>query len=305
MSDDHSPKKDQAVGPLVFHGTKNENVDFKASRNNGSEGAYFLGGSVKPDHALRPGDDTDKVLVLDGAAYAAAEVAKWNAMGIEVDGDFTPPTGPNPFAQYGAKRNVKPAPGEDTDTPVEFHGTPVAGELIGKDDWMNKVDPLVMEFMKPSHPSIYRPDIEGVLVDEDEKYKHLPKAIAESLKPFVIKASLEDWLELKDKSPAGVDPILGDFLRANPDYFDPNKAEGDGVTLRQLGILSDNLTRLNRDKPMIQQGSEWVAPKLVLHNYLGEKIMNELIDFAKAKGVNVKTGLGSYQQLDLDDSPRP
>ncbi|WP_274644882.1 hypothetical protein [Pseudomonas serbica] len=305
MNDDHPSKKDQAVAPLVFHGTKNEEVDFTASKNYGSEGAYFASGSVNPDPGQHSGINTERVVVLDGAAYAAAEVAKWNAMGIEVDGDFTPPTGPNPFAQYGAKRDVTPAPGEDTATPMQSQGNPVTGDLIAKDDWMQTFDPMVLEFLKEPALSSYRPDIEGVLVDEDEKYKHLPKGIADSMKPVPIKVSLEDWLELKDKSPAGVDPVLGDFLRANPAYFDPNRSEGEGVTLRQLGVLSDNLTRLNMDKPMIQQGSEWIAPKLVLHNYLGEKIMNELIDFAKAKGINVKGGLGLYQQLDLDDSPRP
>lgn len=301
MNDDHSPKKDHAVGPLVFHGTKLEKVDFTAFQNYESEGAYFVGNSVNPDPARHPGNDAEKVVFLDGAALAAAEVAKWSAKGIEVDGCYTPP-GPNPFAQYGAKRDVTPAPGEDATTPVESLGTPVAGELIGKDDWMQTIDPMELDFLTTS-PSIYKPDIEGVLVDEDEKYRHLPKAIADSIKPIVIKVTLEDWLELKDKSPAGVDPVLGDFLRANPDYFDPNRVEGEGITLRQLGILSDNLTRLNMDKSMIQQGSEWIAPKIVLHNYLGEKVMNELIDFAKEKGLNIKTGLGRIQQLDSHYSP--
>lgn len=186
------------------------------------------------------------------------------------------------------------------DGPVVADSTPVSGELIGKDDWQARIHPMVLDFLKtPSDPSIYRPDIEGQLVNDEDPYKLI------STRAIELKVTLDGWLELKGKSAAGVDPVLGDFLRANPDYFDPNRAEGDGITLRQLGALSDNLKSLNRDKPIIQQGSEWVAPKLVLHNYLGEKIMNELIDFAKAKGLNVKTGLGRHQQIDVYNSPKP
>jgi len=268
-NDNEKPK--QPSSAAVFHGTPNEDVSFEAPSNNGSKGEFVSG------HWL------DRIETrFPGLGEKLEEYSQSNPAILPTAGSVT--------VVFS----------DGLDGPVVADSAPVSGELIGKDDWQETIHPMVLGFLKtPSDPSIYRPAIEGELVNEEDPYKLI------STRAIELKVTLDGWLELKGKSPAGVDPVLGDFLRANPDYFDPNRAEGDGITLRQLGTLSDNLVSLNRDKPIIQQGLEWVAPKLVLHNYLGEKIMNELIDFAKAKGLNVKTGLGRYQQIDVYNTPKP
>lgn len=215
-------------------------------------------------------------------------------------------TAPEPTAEQGQSTFIMFTDGEGglVADYQKDDANSIPGSFIGKDDALKSIEPLVMDFLRPTDLSIYRPVIEGELAEENDPYRHLPKSLAAAFEPVVIKVSLEDWLELKDKSPAGVDPVLGDFLRANPDYFDPAKAEGDGITLRQLGLASDSLTRFNRTKPMIMQGSDWVAPKAILDSFLTPEIADELISFAKSKGINVQTGLGNNQKLVMDSSPK-
>lgn len=99
--------------------------------------------------------------------------------------------------------------------------------------------------------------------------------------------TLEEWITIRQKV-AGLDPVLVDFLRANADQFDPKRTEGDGVTLRSVGMASAALKEANSGRQEFQPGSVWVAPKLILESLLTPKMAEDLILLAKGKGLEVK-----------------
>jgi hypothetical protein len=196
-----------AKGPVVFHGTKNEDVDFNASKYRGSEGRYLR----QPENNEEPGQG-------------------------------------RPFEPQ---------------------------RLILKDD-------------------ISRKNFRDFLAES--------AGYTATHEPLHLTIGLEEWIGFKENSAEGLDPVLRDFLRVNPHYFDPTTAEREGITLRELGGVSDFLRRCNPDKPTVQNGSDWVLNKLILDAYLSPKVANELIGFAKDQGINVITPKGKKVALDTDSS---
>jgi hypothetical protein len=122
-----------------------------------------------------------------------------------------------------------------------------------------------------------------------------------------ITYSLEDWIDLKQKSSDGFDPVLKDFVRANAEKFDPNKFEGEGVTLRTVSHASDLLRTVNHGRQEFPEGSTWVAPKQILAAVLSPEMADDLIQFAQGKGLEVDTQAPKKPEVGVEndvDSPK-
>ena len=161
---------------------------------------------------------------------------------------------------------------------------------------MNPEDP------KANHPSTYRErDIHGVGAPGKAREGSLPylrepeisftneflaELAANTAKyesaPTTI--TLEEWMGFKEKSGEGLDPNLSKFLQANPVYFAANREEGDGITPRMLGGVSDLLTRSKNPT-----GSGYVVNKFLLDSFMTQKGADELLEFTKEQGFTVKT----------------
>lgn len=108
----------------------------------------------------------------------------------------------------------------------------------------------------------------------------------------VLHFTLEEWIAVRQQVAEGLDPVVLDFLRANADQFDPMRAEGDGVTLRSVGMANAAIIKANNGHKAFPAGSVWVAPKLILESLLTPKMADDLIQFAKDKGLEVDTFAG-------------
>jgi hypothetical protein len=108
----------------------------------------------------------------------------------------------------------------------------------------------------------------------------------------VLRFTLEEWIAVRQQVSEGIDPVMLDFLRANADQFDPMRAEGDGVTLRSVGMANAALIKANNGHKAFPAGSVWVAPKLILESLLTPKMADDLIQLAKDKGLEVDTFVG-------------
>lgn len=62
--------------------------------------------------------------------------------------------------------------------------------------------------------------------------------------------TLESWINLKEQSEDGFAPLLKSFLLENPEVYNPDLSEGDGVTLRSLSYASDILLNPSAGKPV-------------------------------------------------------
>jgi hypothetical protein len=102
--------------------------------------------------------------------------------------------------------------------------------------------------------------------------------------------TLEEWLEVMEKSPKGIDPVLIDFLRANPKYFDPAGYEDEAITPRKLNMLSESLQSANSSLTHVEKGKPWFVPPLVVEGVVGKEMTGALIAFAQELGLNVQRG---------------
>jgi hypothetical protein len=116
----------------------------------------------------------------------------------------------------------------------------------------------------------------------------------------VFHFTLEDWITVRQQVSEGLDPVMLDFLRANADQFDPMRAEGDGVTLRSVGMANAALITANKGNKDFPSGSVWVAPKLILESLMTPKMAGDLIQFAKDKGLEVDTFVGKKLEFGAD-----
>lgn len=125
--------------------------------------------------------------------------------------------------------------------------------------------------------------LEGQLVDD--RPNAMTSAYVEMKPP-----TLEEWLEVMEKSPKGIDPVLIDFLRANPQYFDPAGYEDEAITPRKLNMLSETLQNANSTLTHVEKGKPWFVPPLVAEGVVGKEMTGALIAFAQELGLNVQRG---------------
>lgn len=125
--------------------------------------------------------------------------------------------------------------------------------------------------------------LEGQLVDDS------PKA---SFSDHVeMKApTLDEWLEVMQRSPKGIEPVLVDFLRENPKYFDPAGYEDEAISPRKLNMLSETLQTANSTLTHVEKGKPWFVPPLVVEAVVGKEMTGALITFAQELGLNVQRG---------------
>jgi hypothetical protein len=142
----------------------------------------------------------------------------------------------------------------------------------------------IMALMWPEDP--FRKIFLAGVAENTAKYEAVPMTI-----------TLEEWMGFKEKSDKGLDPLIGKFLQANPDYFAPNRAEGDGITPRTFDGVSDLLTRSKTPND-----SGYVVQKFLLDAFLTTKVADELLSFAKDQGFNVSTTHDFNKKLDTDSS---
>lgn len=98
------------------------------------------------------------------------------------------------------------------------------------------------------------------------------------------------WMAFEDESPQGLDPVLRDFLKANPRYMGQNSASRLGdekATIRNWGQLSNLLVQFNRGTATTGLEGHWVAPERLVGIIVGHGPALALLDFAREKGLTV------------------
>lgn len=101
--------------------------------------------------------------------------------------------------------------------------------------------------------------------------------------------TLESWINLKEQSEDGFAPLLKSFLLENPEVYNPDLSEGDGVTLRTLSYASDLLlNHSSASKPV----------NAALTALLGKDIAERLHDHIKSNDL-IKPQAPTHRPDDL------
>lgn len=120
-----------------------------------------------------------------------------------------------------------------------------------------------------------------------------PLTLEDALKSDSVKINpptLEEWLGLMEKTPKGIDPVLSDFLRGNPKFFDAVGYEDEVITPRKLNLLSQTLREANNTFTHVEKGKVWFMAPVVAECIVGKEMTEALITFAQERGLNVQRG---------------
>jgi len=85
-------------------------------------------------------------------------------------------------------------------------------------------------------------------------------------RPVKYEVPLSEWVEMMEKTENGLDPSFKDFLLKNPDLYNPNMIEGDGVTPRSLTLASMILSQPKKGA-LVAQTLEDLLGKEVLQRF--------------------------------------
>ena len=146
--------------------------------------------------------------------------------------------------------------------------------------------------------------VEGVLVNDQSK------TVPSDLLGYPT-LDVENWLAFMDSSPAGFDPVLRDFLKANPasisidgttDIHADRIGQSEGgprvgvANARAWTKLSDVAKSANAGSSHAEAGKDWALPLHVAEAVVGSDLANSIINFAKDLGINVVTEVGAKRQ---------
>lgn len=102
--------------------------------------------------------------------------------------------------------------------------------------------------------------------------------------------TVEEWLSFMEWTSRGIDPVLRDFLRENPKFFDPAGYEDEAISPRKLNLLSETLRASNGTLSNVEKGKPWVVPQMVAEGIVGREMTGALIAFAEERGLKVQLG---------------
>lgn len=92
-------------------------------------------------------------------------------------------------------------------------------------------------------------------------------------RPVEFKVSLNEWIEMMEQSENGLNPALKEFVLGNPDLYNPNLNEGDGVTPRSLALAS----------MVLSQPKQGVLAAHTLQYLLGDDVLQRFTKHIKSK----------------------
>lgn len=273
--------------------------------NSGDPAKYFRPGDAPIDRATTVvfTDGEDNKFAIEGEVVKGdAEKAAFNKeIDDAMDEWIKSPKDPAALEKVRNLTNMLPGAINDPNQTKPFAMAERLKEMLAR---YPEFSPDELELGVPAKGAFQSFNLnEGVITfDSDE----LAKAL--SIEPPVFHFTLEDWISVTQKTSQGLDPVLLDYMRANAEKFDPKKAEGDGVTLRAVGMAADVLSKANKGHQAFPSGSVWVAPKLILESLLTPKMAGDLIQSAKDKGLEVDTFEGKKLSPGVEsenDTPKP
>lgn len=108
-----------------------------------------------------------------------------------------------------------------------------------------------------------------------------------STDPVSHEFSMAEWIEAMEKTKDGLNPLLKDFILKNPDLYNPDLNEGEGVTPRALGQASKILSQPVRNA-VVAQALEDTLGKEVLQR-LSQHVQDNVTKLQLADGPEAKT----------------